>query len=82
MSNPVARYFQSSLSGLRRRPMLAAMMVYSIGFAAAALMATIAGWRSASSCPGWSKPQHLYVVQSISTALAHHEPLAAIVISC
>jgi hypothetical protein len=73
MSNPVARYFYSSLSGLRRRPVLAAMMVYSIGFAAAALMATIAVWRSASSCPDSHRPEHLYVVQIVSTGLSHPE---------
>jgi hypothetical protein len=68
MSNPVARYFHSSLSGLRRRPVLAAMMVYSIGFAAVALMATIAVWRSASSCPASHRPGHLYLVQVVSRA--------------
>jgi hypothetical protein len=73
MSNPVAHYFHSSLSGLRRRPVLAAMVVYSIGFAAAALMATIAVWRSASSCPASRRPEHLYVVQLVPTALSHHE---------
>jgi hypothetical protein len=73
MSNPVARFLYSSLSGLRRRPVLAAMTVYSIGFAAAALMATIAVWRSASSCPESRRPEHLYLVQIVSTGLSHHE---------
>ena len=73
MSNPVARYLHSSLSGLRRRPVLAAMMVYSIGIAAAALMATIAVWRSASSCPDSRRPEHLYVVQIVPTGVSHHE---------
>ena len=73
MSNPVAHYFHSFLSGLRRRPVLAAMMVYSMGFAAATLMATIAVWRSASSCPTSRRPQHLYVVHIVSTAISHRE---------
>lgn len=73
MSNTVSHYFHSSLSGLRRRPVLAGMMVYSIGFAAAALMATIAVWRSSSSCPALRRSEHLYVVQIVSTTISHHE---------
>jgi hypothetical protein len=70
MSNPVARYFYSSLSGLRRRPVLAAMMVYSMGFAAMALMATIAVWRSTASCPSSRRTDHLYLAQAVSTGLS------------
>jgi hypothetical protein len=74
MSNPVARCFRSSVSGLRRRPVLAAMMVYSIGLAAAALVVTIAVWRSASSCPDSRRPEHLYLVRITPSSAGHSDP--------
>jgi hypothetical protein len=66
MRTPVARYLHASLCSLRRRPVLSAMMVYSLGFGAAALIATIAVWRSTSLCPSLRRPEHLYLVRVVS----------------
>jgi hypothetical protein len=81
MRTPVAHYLHASLCSLRRRPVLSAMMVYSIGFGAAALIATFAVWRSTSMCPGLRRPEHLYVVRIVSGHAGridlHRESLAS-----
>jgi hypothetical protein len=74
MRTPVAHYLHASLCSLRRRPVLSAMMVYSIGFGAAALVATIAVWRSTSMCPASRRPEHLYVVRIVSGDAARIDP--------
>jgi hypothetical protein len=63
MTNIVANYVHLSLNGLKRRPVLAAMMVYSVGLGAAALMAAFAVWRASPSCPLARRPEQPYVVQ-------------------
>lgn len=60
MRNTAANFIQLSLN---RRPVLTAMMVYSIGFGAAALMAAVAVWRANASCPQSRRPEQPYVVQ-------------------
>jgi hypothetical protein len=74
MRSPVARYLHASLCGLRRRPVLSVMMVYSIGFGAAALIATIAVWRSSSLCPSLRRPEHLYVVRVVPVPAGRIDP--------
>lgn len=73
MRTSVADYVHASLCSLGRRPVLSAMMVYSIGFIAAALIATFAVWRSTSACPASRMPEHLYVVGIVS----QHKALAS-----
>lgn len=51
---------------LNRRPVLTAMMVYSIGFGAAALMAGVAVWRANASCPLSHRSEQPYVVENIT----------------
>jgi|HubBroStandDraft_2_1064218.scaffolds.fasta_scaffold851017_1 hypothetical protein len=51
---------------LKRRPVLAAMMVYSVGFGAAALMAAVAVWRAGSNCPLSHRLEQRYVVQVVN----------------
>jgi hypothetical protein len=63
MRSTAGEYIQAAMQGLRRSPVLTAMMVYSLVFGAALLMAGFAVWRSTASCPmARSKP--VYVVQS------------------
>ena len=63
MKNTAANFIHLSFN---RRPVLTAMMVYSVGFGAAALMAAVAVWRANSSYPPSHKPEQPYVVQIIS----------------
>ncbi|MGC1523221.1 MAG: hypothetical protein WA803_16890 [Steroidobacteraceae bacterium] len=42
------------------------MMVYSIGFGAAALMAGVAVWRANASCPLSHRSEQPYVVENIT----------------
>jgi hypothetical protein len=74
MRSPVAHYLHASLCSLRRRPVVSTMMVYSIGFAAVALVATIAVWRSTSTCPALRRPEHLYIVRIIPGNAARVDP--------
>ena len=74
MRTPVARYLHASFSSLRRRPVLSAMMVYSIGFGAAALIATFVVWRSTSMCPTLRRPEHLYVVRVVAGDAGRIDP--------
>jgi hypothetical protein len=62
MRNTAANFIQLSLN---RRPVLTAVMVYSIGFGAAALMAAVAVWRANASCPLSHRPEQPYVVQIV-----------------
>jgi hypothetical protein len=48
---------------LNRRPVLTAIMVYSVGFGAVALMAAVAVWRANSNCPLSHRSEQPYVVQ-------------------
>lgn len=50
-------------SSLIRRPVLTAMMVYSVGFGVATLMAAVAVWRANSNYPQSRRPEQPYVVQ-------------------
>ena len=55
-----ADFSNLGLSGLNRRPVLTAMMVYLVGFAVDAF----AVWRAASSNPNPRKCEEPYLVQS------------------
>jgi hypothetical protein len=61
MRNTAANFIHLNLN---RRPVLTAMMVYSVGFGVAALMAAVAVWRANSSCPESRSPEQPYVVQT------------------
>ena len=69
MRNKLARFIDFGLSSLERRPMLTAMMMYAIGFGAAALIVAIAVWREASCSLTPQKFHPLYVV-SIAPEIA------------
>jgi hypothetical protein len=58
MSNIAGNFIHMSLD---RRPVLTAMMVYSVGFGAAALMAAVAVWRANASCPLSHRSDQPYV---------------------
>ena len=60
MRNIAGNFIHLSFS---RRPVLTVMMVYSVGFGAAALMAVVAVWRASSNCPLSHRPEQPYVVQ-------------------
>jgi len=60
MRNTAGNFIYLSLI---RRPVLTAMMVYSVGFGAVALMAAVAVWRANSTCPLSRRPEQPYVVQ-------------------
>ena len=60
MRNTAGNFIHLSLN---RRPVLTAMMVYSVGFGAAALMAAVAVWRANSNCPLSHGSEQPYVVQ-------------------
>jgi hypothetical protein len=62
MRNTAANFIHLSLN---RRPVLTAMMVYSVGFGVAALMAAVAVWRASSNCPVSHRPEQPYVVQMV-----------------
>jgi hypothetical protein len=68
MRTTAGDYFNAALQGLRRRPVLTAMIVYAVVFGAAVLMAAFAAWRSTASCP-MSRSKPVYVVQ-LSTDIA------------
>jgi hypothetical protein len=57
---------------LKHRPVLTAMMVYSVGFGAAALMAAVAVWRANSSCPLSHRSEPTYVVQNRESTCANN----------
>jgi hypothetical protein len=65
MRTSLAHYLHAFWCSLRRRPVLSTMMVYSVGFGAFALIATLAVWRSTSACPTLRKPAHLYLVRIV-----------------
>jgi hypothetical protein len=65
MRTSVADYLHACWCSMRRRPVLSAMMVYSISFVAFALIAVLAVWRSTSACPTMRKPAHLYLVRIV-----------------
>jgi hypothetical protein len=65
MANIAARLINLSVNGLGRRPVLAAMAVYSVGLGIAVLMAVFAVWRASSSCPLPRRPEHSYVVKIV-----------------
>ena len=60
MRNTAGNFIYLSLI---RRPVLTAMMVYSVGFGAVALMAAVAVWHANSTCPLSRRPEQPYVVQ-------------------
>lgn len=60
MRNTAANFIHLSLN---RRPVLTAMMVYSMGFGAVALTAAVAVWRAGSGCPLSHRSEQPYVVQ-------------------
>jgi hypothetical protein len=62
MTTTAGHYFYAALQGLRRRPVLTAMIVYAAVFGAAVLMAAFAAWRSTASCP-MSRSKPVYLVQ-------------------
>jgi hypothetical protein len=63
MRTTAADYFNTALQGLRRSPVLTAILVYSIVFGAAVLMAGFAVWRSTASCPMSRSRPAVYVAQ-------------------
>jgi hypothetical protein len=71
MRNTAGNFIHMSLN---RRPVLAAMMVYSVGFGAAALMAAVAVWRANSSCPLSQRTQQPYVVQVVRGVAGPPDP--------
>jgi len=62
MRNMVAKFIDFGLRSLERRPMLTAMMMYAVGFGAAALIVSFAVWREASYSPNRQKSYPLYMV--------------------
>jgi putative ABC transport system permease protein len=62
MSNMAARFIDRSLTSLDHRPLLTALMVYSVGIGAAALIVAIALLREPSRHPNPQKSQLLYLV--------------------
>jgi hypothetical protein len=50
MKNNTAYYFNATLSGLRRKPVMTAMMVCSLVFGVTAAIAGIKVWRASSVC--------------------------------
>ena len=74
MSNIAARFLDMSLNGLDRRPVLAAMMAYSLGLAVAALVVTIAMWRETSCSPNPQKSNPSYLVWNASNEAGRSDP--------
>jgi len=66
MRNIAGYHLHLALRRLRYHPVLTAMMVYSVGFVVAALIAAFALWRATSSSPIPHKSELLYVVQIIA----------------
>jgi hypothetical protein len=62
MRPTAAHLIHLGLNSLSRRPVLTAVMVYSIGVGVAVLMAVIAAWRAPSRCPPTRSSAGLYVV--------------------
>jgi len=71
MKTTAGDYFNAALRGLRRSPVLTAIIVYSVVFGAAVLMAGFAAWRSTASCP-MSRSKPVYVAQM--SAVSAGEP--------
>jgi hypothetical protein len=67
MAKIAARLIHLGLNGLRSRPVLAALVVYSVSLGIAVLMAAFAVWRAGSSCPLSRRPEHSYVVRIAET---------------
>jgi hypothetical protein len=63
MRTTAGDYFNAALRGLRRSPVLTAILVYSIVFGAAVLMAGFAVWRSTASCPTSRSRPAVYVAK-------------------
>jgi hypothetical protein len=62
MRNMAPRSIDMSMSRWDRRPVLTAMMVYSIVLGLAALLVAFAVWRETSWNPGPQKSYQLYMV--------------------
>jgi putative ABC transport system permease protein len=62
MGNMVAKFIDFGLRSLERRPMLTPMMMYAVGFGAAALIISLSVWRDASCSPNPQKFYPLYMV--------------------
>jgi hypothetical protein len=62
MRNMVPKSMDMSMSRWDRRPMLTAMMVYSIVLGLAALLVAFAVWRETSCTTGPQKSYQLYMV--------------------
>ena len=75
MRTIAAYYFHAALCRLRRNPVLTTMMVYSVVFGVAVLMAAFAVWRASSSCPVRRWPEPLYVVQISAGIATRSDPL-------
>jgi hypothetical protein len=65
MSNMTDNRVDLRLSGLDRRPMLTAMMVYLAGLGVAALIVAFAVWRGASCSPNPQKFHPQYMAAAI-----------------
>jgi hypothetical protein len=63
MITRAAYYVHAALYQLRQRPVLTAMMVFSLVFGVTALSAGIAVWRVNSSCPVTENPSLPNLVQ-------------------
>jgi hypothetical protein len=73
-------YLHAALQGLRRSPVLTAIIVYLVVFAAAVLIAGFAVWRSTACCPATRGSKPLYLVQmsaDVAGQLARPPDLAA-----
>jgi len=66
MRNIAGYHLHLALRRLRYHPVLTAMMVYSVGFVVAALIAAFALWRATSSSTIPHNSELLYVVQIIA----------------
>ena len=61
---------------LNRRPVLTALVVYSIGLGVAASIGAFAVWRASTSCPMLRRSQNHYVVQSSADVAGRRGPLS------
>jgi hypothetical protein len=76
MRHTAARFIHLGLNSLNRRPVLTAVMVYSIAVGVAVLMAVIAAWRASSRCPTLGSSAGLYVVHIPEDIPAHNGDLS------
>jgi hypothetical protein len=74
MRHSAAYFNHLGSSSLGRRPVLTAIMVYTVFFGVAGSMAAFAVWRASSNCPIQRKCEHLYVVQIAAGVAGRSDP--------